>query len=48
MLILADGYRADRLFAFTSAETDPGGLGFQTLQLLIALGSGGIQGLGLG
>ncbi len=48
LLILADGYRADRLIAFTSAETDPGGIGFQTLQLLIALGSGGLEGLGLG
>ena len=48
LLILADGYRADRLIAFTSAEADPGGIGFQTLQLLIALGSGGVQGLGLG
>lgn len=48
LLILSGGYRADRLFAFTSAENDPSGLGFQTLQLLIALGSGGIEGLGLG
>jgi cell division protein FtsW len=48
LLVLSGGYRADRLFAFTSAESDPSGLGFQTLQLLIALGSGGIEGLGLG
>jgi cell division protein FtsW len=48
LLILAEGYRADRLVAFTSAEADPGGIGFQTLQLLIALGSGGLEGLGLG
>jgi cell division protein FtsW len=48
LLILTEGYRAQRLLAFTSAETDPDGLGFQTLQLLIALGSGGLEGLGLG
>jgi cell division protein FtsW len=48
LLILAEGYRAERVFAFTSAEDDPSGLGFQTLQLLIALGSGGVEGLGLG
>ncbi|HZP58186.1 MAG TPA: putative lipid II flippase FtsW [Dehalococcoidia bacterium] len=48
LLILTGEYRADRLFAFISAEDDPGGRGFQTLQLLIALGSGGIHGLGLG
>lgn len=47
-LILASGYRADRIFAFLSAEDDPAGRGFHTLQLLIALGSGGIGGLGLG
>jgi cell division protein FtsW len=48
MLILTSGYRADRIFAFLSAEDDPSGVGFQTLQLLIALGSGGVGGLGLG
>lgn len=49
LLLVLDGeYRADRVFAFTSAEDDPSGLGFQTLQLLIALGSGGLEGLGLG
>jgi cell division protein FtsW len=48
LLILTEGYRAQRLLAFTSAEDDPDGLGFQTLQLLIALGSGGWEGLGLG
>lgn len=48
MLILAGEYRADRIFAFISAEDDPSGRGFQTLQLLIALGSGGVNGLGLG
>ncbi len=42
------GYRADRLSAFFDAETDPLGNGFQTLQSLIAIGNGGIHGLGLG
>jgi cell division protein FtsW len=49
LLLVAGGeYRMDRIFAFTSAESDPSGVGFHTLQLLIALGSGGIEGLGLG
>jgi cell division protein FtsW len=48
LLIMAGDYRVDRLFSFTSAEADPGGRGFHVLQLLIALGSGGIHGLGLG
>jgi len=48
LLILTSGYRLDRLMAYLRAEDDPTGLGFQTIQLLIALGSGGINGLGLG
>ena len=48
MLVLSGGYRADRIFAFIKAEDDPSGRGFHTLQILIALGSGGIDGLGLG
>lgn len=48
MLILSGDYRADRIFAFIRAEDDPAGRGFHTLQLLIALGSGGLDGLGLG
>lgn len=48
LLITTGGYRMDRILSFTSAETDPEGVGFQTLQLLVAFGSGGISGLGLG
>ncbi|MEX2247157.1 MAG: putative lipid II flippase FtsW [Dehalococcoidia bacterium] len=48
LLILTGEYRVDRIFAFISAEDDPSGRGFQTLQLLIALGSGGLEGIGLG
>ena len=48
MLTFSGDYRADRIFAFTSAENDPSGRGFHTLQLLIALGSGGVDGIGLG
>ena len=47
-LVLAQDYRLDRLAAFLSAEADPQGTGFQVLQLLIALGSGGPFGLGWG
>jgi cell division protein FtsW len=39
-------YQVDRLTSFLSAEADPQGNGFQILQLLIALGSGGPFGLG--
>ena len=47
-LIMTAGYRAERLIAFLRPEDDPSGIGFHTIQLLIALGSGGISGLGLG
>jgi cell division protein FtsW len=48
LLIVTGDYRMERIIAFCCAESDPGGGGFQTLQLLIALGSGGVDGLGLG
>jgi cell division protein FtsW len=48
LLILVEGYRTERLVAFLKAEEDPDGKGFQILQLLIALGSGGVRGLGIG
>lgn len=48
LLVLSGGYRADRVFAFIRPDEDPGGIGFQVRQLLIALGSGGWEGLGLG
>ena len=48
ILATAAGYRVDRLTAYFNAEADPQGSGFQTLQSLIAIGNGGIHGLGLG
>lgn len=48
VLIFSHGYRADRFTAFTSGADDPTGLGFQGAQMLVAFGSGGIDGLGLG
>lgn len=41
-------YRADRLLVFLKPETDPMGIGYQIKQALIAVGSGGMLGLGLG
>lgn len=48
ILATVEGYRMERLTTFFDAEVDPQGHGFQTLQALIALGNGGISGLGLG
>ena len=41
-------YRRERLLSFLNPEADPLGKGFQAMQSLIALGNGGIQGLGIG
>ena len=41
-------YRRDRVFAFLDPWSDPQHTGFQTVQGLISLGSGGIFGRGLG
>lgn len=48
LLIAVEGYRWERLVVFLDPNRDPAGAGFQINQLLIALGSGGIRGLGLG
>jgi cell division protein FtsW len=48
ILVFAHSYRFDRIIAFLKAEEDPSGIGFQVIQLLIAFGSGGVHGLGLG
>ena len=41
-------YRRERLLSFLNPEADAQGAGFQALQSLIALGTGGLQGLGIG
>lgn len=47
-LVLGVGWRADRVDAFLNPEADPLGKGWHTMQTLIALGSGGLAGVGLG
>ena len=47
-LIVAEPYRLKRLLAFRDPWADPLGAGFHIIQSLLALGSGGIFGLGLG
>jgi len=52
MLVLAaiwlEPYRRERIFSFIDPWHDPQGAGFQSVQAMIALGSGGIFGVGLG
>jgi cell division protein FtsW len=41
-------YRRARVFSFLDPWKDPQGAGFQTVQALISMGSGGVLGVGLG
>lgn len=47
LLIFRVSYRRDRILAFLDPYSDPLGVGFQTIQSLIAVGTGGVTGLGL-
>lgn len=48
LLIKIAPYRADRFSVFLNPELDPQGIGYHINQALLAVGSGGIFGLGLG
>lgn len=47
-LALGSAYRRERILAFLNPWADPLDTGYQTIQSLIALGSGGLFGVGLG
>ncbi|MBW7994982.1 MAG: putative lipid II flippase FtsW [Candidatus Glassbacteria bacterium] len=46
--VMKVGYRSERLSSFLESGVDKSGIGYQAYQSRIALGSGGISGLGLG
>ncbi|MGC8840329.1 MAG: putative lipid II flippase FtsW [Candidatus Sumerlaeaceae bacterium] len=46
--VLAEPYRMRRLFAFLDPEQDPLGAGYHLLNSLIAVGTGGLTGRGIG
>ncbi len=46
MMLFRVAWRRDRLLAFLNPESDPLGKGFHIIQSLIAVGSGGIRGVG--
>lgn len=48
VLILSSDYRRARLMTFLSADSDPLGKSYHVRQILIALGTGGMFGVGLG
>jgi cell division protein FtsW len=47
-LVKFESYRMSRLLVFLHPEMDPRGIGYQINQALLAIGSGGLFGLGLG
>ncbi len=47
-LAFAEGYRRARIFSFLDPFSDPLNSGYQAVQSMIALGSGGLFGVGLG
>lgn len=48
VLIKTESYRMNRLLVFLHPELDPRGIGYQINQALLAIGSGGVLGVGLG
>lgn len=48
VLVLTSSYRRDRLMTFLGSLTDPLGKSYHIRQILLALGSGGLFGVGLG
>jgi cell division protein FtsW len=48
LIVIGAGYRSQRIAAFFDASSDPLGIGWNITQAQIALGSGGLFGLGLG
>lgn len=46
--VLGEEYRRQRILAFLNPWSDPQGAGFHIIQSLLALGSGGLFGVGLG
>jgi cell division protein FtsW len=48
VLVKTEEYRMKRITAFLHPEIDPQGISYQIYQALMAIGSGGILGLGLG
>ena len=48
VILLSADYRRERLLSFINPGADPEGSGWQVMQSLIALGTGGVEGLGVG
>jgi cell division protein FtsW len=48
LLVKFEAYRMNRLLVFMHPELDPRGIGYQINQALLAIGSGGLLGVGLG
>lgn len=47
-MVMMSGYQSDRIKIWLDPWSDPRGNGFQTIQSLLSIGSGGLLGVGLG
>lgn len=47
-MVMMSGYQSDRIKIWLDPWSDPRGKGFQTIQSLLSIGSGGLLGVGLG
>lgn len=48
IIVMHEPYRKDRILGFLNPEADPQGIGFHSIQSMIAIVSGGVFGQGLG
>ena len=48
LLVMRVAYRRQRIMSFLDPWSDPTGTGFQVIQSFLALGSGGVSGVGMG
>ena len=48
LLVMRVAYRRQRILSFLDPWSDPTGTGFQVIQSFLALGSGGVSGVGVG
>lgn len=48
LAVIKESYRLDRIISILNPWVDPAGKGYQTIQAMLAFGTGGVKGVGLG